>query len=711
MAISFALAILLLARTEPPSQALVDRDVISLNGNWEVGAGVVDADRPDSFPAKVPVPGLVDLAQPPLSSEAKAYFYRRTFTLNDQRPVNRLRLRKAMYAKTIFVNGQKVGTHEGNFTRSEFEITPFLRGPGQLNEIVVRLGRKEDLPKNSLGGNDYEKTAYIPGIYDDVELVRSGNPCLAWIQVRPMPAEQKVGVLALITGKGAKQEGLSVQVRLTDLEGRVLSQTSGTPNPTEDKAKSESTLYVELDAKALEQWSPENPKLYRIEVQTPGDSESAIFGQRSYGFPKPSGASTLNGSVYPLRGTNICIHRFFEDKHRARLPWNESWVRKMFQEFKSLGWNAVRFSLGFPPELWYRVADEEGILIQDEFPIWQIVDFPKEIEVSTLATQYAEWMTERWNHPSVVIWDGSNETPYVSTTGFAIQAVRKFDLSNRPWDNGASGIPDDDFNPWECHPYFLTEKPTYTMQDLNDRLSRPPAPMNGLPFDIEPYVKGHPRFVNEFDWLWLNRDGSCVEATQSTYDRFLGQGHKVEDRYFMRAVQTASKTELWRFNEFTVKTGVLQFCALGYSRGAGKGITSDFWQEPISELKIDPYFRKFVGDANSRIGMIISKWWENGPAVTPGSVVTVPIRIKNDTEKPWKGTVKVSIRSGSKTFRPGDWKVIQSTERSVEVDPFAGVTAFESTLTMPKQPGDYWIVAEYSQGPKTTHCIRSITVK
>ncbi len=702
---------LFLVTIAPQAQIGPVRDYVNLNGTWEVGTGPLTASSATEYRSKVAVPGLVDLAQPKLSEDVKAYFYRRTFTLPDLRPVNRLRIRKAMYSKSVFVNGRAVGSHEGNFTRSEYDITPFLKPPGQANEIVVRLGRKEDLPKSALGGNDYEKTKYIPGIYDDVEIVRSDNPSVAWIQVRPMPAEKKVGVLALVRGKGATADGLKIDVRLTDLSGKVLAKVSGPPVASQEPSKSESTFYVELDGSSLQEWSPENPQLYRIEVETPGDAEETTFGQRSFDFPKPSGASTLNGKVYPLRGTNVCIHRFFEDNQRAGLPWQESWVRKMFRQFKSMGWNAVRFSLGFPPELWYRIADEEGILVQDEFPIWQIVDFPKEIEVATLATQYAEWMTERWNHPSVVIWDGSNETPYVSTTGYAIQAVRKFDLSNRPWENGSSGIPGDDFHPWECHPYLVTEKPTYTMQDMNDRLSRPPLPMNGLPIDIEPYVKGHPRFVNEFDWLWLNRDGTCVEATQSIYDRFLGPGHSVEDRYFMRAVQTAAKTELWRFNETTVKTGVLQFCALGYSRGKGKGITSDFWQEPISELKMDPFFRKFVGDANSRVGLIITKWWENGPAVAPGSVLTIPIRVKNDSEKSWKGTVRVSIRSGAKTYRVEDWKSLSGSERSIEVAPYAGVVAFESTLTLPSQPGEYWIVAEYSDGPKVVHCVRVITVK
>ena len=35
-------------------------------------------------------------------------------------------------------------------------------------------------------------------------------------------------------------------------------------------------------------------------------------------------------------------------------------------------WNSARYCIGFPPEIWYDIADEEGLLIQDEFPIWYV---------------------------------------------------------------------------------------------------------------------------------------------------------------------------------------------------------------------------------------------------------------------------------------------------------------------------------------------------
>ena len=35
-----------------------------------------------------------------------------------------------------------------------------------------------------------------------------------------------------------------------------------------------------------------------------------------------------------------------------------------------MNWNSLRYCIGFPPDFWYDIADEEGILLQDEFPIW-----------------------------------------------------------------------------------------------------------------------------------------------------------------------------------------------------------------------------------------------------------------------------------------------------------------------------------------------------
>lgn len=131
----------------------------------------------------------------------------------------------------------------------------------------------------------------------------------------------------------------------------------------------------------------------------------------------------MNKKPYYLRGTNVTIMRFFEDPDRNNLPWKDDWVIKLHQGFKDFYWNSMRYCIGFPPERWYEVADSLGILIQDEYPVWGI---NKNLKAENLINEYRAWMQERWNHPSVVIWDSQNET-VTPETGKALNQVRSLD--------------------------------------------------------------------------------------------------------------------------------------------------------------------------------------------------------------------------------------------------------------------------------------------
>ncbi len=91
---------------------------------------------------------------------------------------------------------------------------------------------------------------------------------------------------------------------------------------------------------------------------------------REFRYDTLSKMTLLNGKPYFMRGSNITLYRFFEDGACKDLPWNPDWVRKLHRSFKQFHWNGLRYCIGLAPDEWYRIADEEGILIQNEFPIW-----------------------------------------------------------------------------------------------------------------------------------------------------------------------------------------------------------------------------------------------------------------------------------------------------------------------------------------------------
>ena len=146
------------------------RTVISLDGQWEIAEGSIDA-VPAQFERRVPVPGLLDEARPAFaevgqkSPRREAFWYRRTFRVKGEVPaVALLKLHKAAYGARVFLNGVLLGEHLPSFTPGYFDARPSLRGNGAVNELVVRVGAtREALPPTVASGWDYEKYATSPG--------------------------------------------------------------------------------------------------------------------------------------------------------------------------------------------------------------------------------------------------------------------------------------------------------------------------------------------------------------------------------------------------------------------------------------------------------------------------------------------------------------------------------------------------------------------
>lgn len=350
---------------------------------------------------------------------------------------------------------------------------------------------------------------------------------------------------------------------------------------------------------------------------------------RSFRFDPKTRMALLNGKPYFMRGSNITLYRFFEDSECGSLPWQTNWVRQLHRKIKEMHWNCVRYCIGLAPEAWYRIADEEGILIQDEFPIWYggtgWSKWPASLKSDELAIEYDEWVRERWNHPSVVIWDASNETASPET-GLAVQKVRGLDLSHRPWDN-SYGTPRVAGDVFESHPYHF-QNPKYKLADL---AKENPVPQgNALPNPGD-----SPIVINEYGWLWLNRDGTPTTLTQTLYDNLLGTNSTTAARRQLYARYLAAETEFWRSRRQAA--AVMHFTALGYSRSSGQ--TSDHWMD-VAKLQWEPEFFKYVRDAFAPVAVIIDDWADRSEAAKTKDFSIV---LLNDLGADWKGKLRFRL--------------------------------------------------------------------
>jgi beta-galactosidase len=646
--------IILTATTFVHAQNLSKRNTISLNGNWQIAEGTKEV-IPKSFDHTVQVPGLVSLATPAFKNVGpkvenrgsmsqsdplrEAFWYRRTFTVQGPIPViATLKISKAMYGTKVFLNGKDLGEHLPCFTPGFFNVKDAIKEGS--NEIIVRVGSSRDAAPLSIpNGFDFEKEHYIPGIYDDVQLILSGTPHIIRVQTAPDIINKQVRVQINLENSGeAKTSNITFTIKEAKSQKVVglLKKEIKLPNSSKD-----TIVDVEISIKNCRFWSPEDPFLYNLKVNTEADEYTTRFGMREFHFDPLTQKAVLNGKPYFMRGSNVTLYRFFEDETCKNLPWDSNWVCNLHKSFKKFHWNSLRYCIGLAPEEWYRIADEEGFLIQDEFPIWYggigWNVWPKELKADELVKEYTEWIQEDWNHPSIVIWDASNENVSdngnTDETGEAVWQVRNLDLSNRPWDNSYSNhrAPGDVY---ESHPYHF-QNPDFKLHDISKSNVIP----DGNQFQNN---ESFPVIINEYGWLWLNRDGSTTTLTKDLYKNLLGENSTTAQRRHLYAMYTAAETEFWRCHRNAA--GVLHFTVLGYSRNDGQ--TSDNFINP-AELEYESEFLKYVPDAFSPVGIMLDEW---GKDIEIDKSHNFNILSINDLEPGWSGLIHLQILKGEKVI-------------------------------------------------------------
>lgn len=663
--IVFACLILL-----PVSAAWAGRVTVSLDGEWEI-ADSVEEQMPASFGHRVPVPGLANLARPPFAGVDRFdsrelidnrirrgqlpasertprtgvarqnrnwFWYRRTFRPPERRQVAILRINKAQFGMAVWVNGEKIGEHLGCFTAGIFDMTRAIRWD-QENTLVVRVGaHPAALPEWAPAGTDFEKTKWTPGIYDSVSLHLADNPVIEWVQVAPRVDPPEITVQVRIRNYGP--------ARLFSLTHRVREWAGGREvarAPLERlriDAGAEIIRLRRIPIPSAQLWSPERPFLYVVESATDGDQVTTRFGLREFRFDTPTRRAYLNGKVYFLRGSNITLHRFFEDPECKDLPWREPWVRRLLGEIpKQMHWNSFRFCIGPVPDKWLEIADEAGLLIQNEFFVWTGREgYHKEWDTEEMIRQYSQWVRDNWNHPSVVIWDASNETIAPVFTERIIPTVRQLDLSARPWENGYN-LPAGPDDPVEDHPYLFSSwqsgrEPRFRLTDLERGV--------GAKSTNSAHPTAHAAIVNEYGWLWLNRDGTPTELTGKVYEQLVGPNATAEERFEANAYYLAGLTEYWRAHRNYA--GVLHFVYLTASFPGA--FTSDHWRD-VAKLELEPHFARWVGEAFQPLGVYLNFWQ---PSLRAGAERDFAVMLVNDEEAATAGEVTLAFERGGRVL-------------------------------------------------------------
>lgn len=692
------------------------QDIIDLNGKWQFEQ-TTQAIPPRKFTRTIPVPGLIHLATPKIEqyevlfrrpdkvvfSEQHAlgdqeykprynWYYRKVKIGPEFQGKNAvLTIMKSKYVTRVFVNGMDVGSSMECYTPIEFPISQYLRF-GEENEILIQVGDRAWLPSEAAGSTDKEKINYLPGIWDNVFISFSGN--FAVHKMLMLPSLKDSTVMAKLQVRSFYPPQLLFGTSIYDtcvVEIDILEKVSGRKvasarRPASIKRDNITTLEIPVPMDDPHLWTPEDPFLYTASVRVLEKDElsqqrSKNFGMREFG--RQGKFFTLNGEKIILRGTNITLHRFFEDPECGNLPWDKDWVSKLLVDIpKENHWNMMRICVGIVPDFWYDIADEAGLMFQNEWLYWQNHGWDEQIR-----KEYTNWVWSDGNHPSIVIWDAINENwdEYIGQK--LIPELKQLD-NTRIWDAGFMTADElgtlDEMD--EPHPYIdIALHDDYkTFRDEN------PYPLGDLDYPAgawqETFISaGVPQLVNEYGWMWLWRDGSPSKLTVKNYDYYLGEDAGNDERRELQAYWLQLQTE-WLRSERSI-AGVLQFCYLTNNYG----FTGDAFIGNIKDLSPSPmlsWFKHCFAPVAAFIDLTDERYMKHMKPHTPSSQLVFNVFAINDLPSSAEGNVSIRLldSGGNEVLR---------TEAKVEI-PAYGKTVLPFAITLPDREGGYLLLSEYT---------------
>jgi hypothetical protein len=141
--------------------------------------------------------------------------------------------------------------------------------------------------------------------------------------------------------------------------------------------------------------------------------------------------------------------------------------------------------------------------------------------------------------------------------------------------------------------------------------------------------------INEYGWLWLNRDGSPTLLTENVYAQLMGTNVTARERLDLYSYLLGAKTEFWRAHR--QYAGIIHFVYLTCSY---PGVyTADHFAD-VAKLKLDPAFADYLGEAFKPIGVYLNFFQ---PTLDAGATRSFKVMLVNDHAQAVSGTLRLAL--------------------------------------------------------------------
>lgn len=286
----------------------------------------------------------------------------------------------------VYLNGQLLATHEGAFTPFQVEVGDKLVSGDNLLVVAVNNTRRVDaIPAMSFDWWNYG------GITRDVMLVTLPDTYISDYFIRLDKHRSDLLLADVSLSRPVAGQRIVVTIHGAGVKMQLTTDANGVASGR-------------LSVRKLQRWSPDKPTLYATTITAPNDTVTEQIGFRNINVEKTK--VLLNDQPVFLRG--VSFHE--EIAQRMGRATSMADAVALVTEAKNLGCNMVRLAHYQQNEYIVREAERQGLMVWQEVPVWQSIDFTNDSTLRKAQQMLRETILRDRNRCADCFWGIANET-------------------------------------------------------------------------------------------------------------------------------------------------------------------------------------------------------------------------------------------------------------------------------------------------------------
>lgn len=297
------------------------------------------------------------------------------------------------YEAIVFVNGKLSGKHVGGFTPFCYDVTDQLKAG--KNFVIVKIDNKrhqDNVPTRNFDWWNYG------GITRDVLLVSIPEVSIDDYSLQLMKeVKGKKRTLAFSLALNRQEANREITLSVPELKIKQKYKTD---------AEGHVKAQLHVSSSRLQLWSPDSPKLYKVEITQGDERISDEIGFRT--IETRGRQLLLNGKPIFLRG--VCAHE--ETAYSNRRCNSAADADTLLSWARELGCNFIRLAHYPHNEHAVREAERQGFLLWSEIPVYWTISWQNADTYANAEQQLRDMIRRDHNRAAIIIWSLANETPH-----------------------------------------------------------------------------------------------------------------------------------------------------------------------------------------------------------------------------------------------------------------------------------------------------------